>query len=282
MARLSKVDAAKAAGVSRQTLYAYLKSGRLSADADGLIDTAELLRAGFALHTGHEIGRPPLDTAGQPLTSNLDTLDTAGQPLTSNLDMLDIYRQMLDMLTRQVAEARAAGTGGAGAGTPRPRARSLLQMVQDMQHRYDRLLDVPVLSPSEPPGGPKSHASRQTSCTSRCTPGHAPSGATARAATAPPGPLRPREICPRPPLPPRPRLSRTGQSLLRLPSRNCPACVNAHKREQRARRASGGLGGQEDWAWRGAWPIRAWGCCAMGWCSGWGEEDMWRESKQEP
>jgi hypothetical protein len=27
----------------------------------------------------------------------------------------------------------------------------------------------------------------------------------------------------------------TGQSLLRLPSRNCPACVNAHKREQRAR-----------------------------------------------
>jgi predicted DNA-binding protein (UPF0251 family) len=46
MARLSKVDAARAAGVSRQTLYAYLKSGRVSAD-DGLIDTAELLRAGF-------------------------------------------------------------------------------------------------------------------------------------------------------------------------------------------------------------------------------------------
>jgi DNA-binding XRE family transcriptional regulator len=41
MAKLSKVDAAKAAGVSRQTLYTYLKDGRLSADADGLIDTAE-------------------------------------------------------------------------------------------------------------------------------------------------------------------------------------------------------------------------------------------------
>jgi DNA-binding XRE family transcriptional regulator len=57
MAKLSKVDAAKAAGVSRQTLYTYLKTGRLSTDADGLIDTAELLCAGFTLHTGHEIGR---------------------------------------------------------------------------------------------------------------------------------------------------------------------------------------------------------------------------------
>src|SRR6185295_18185325 len=42
MAKLSKVDAAKAAGVSRQTLYTYIKDGRLSVDADGLIDTAEL------------------------------------------------------------------------------------------------------------------------------------------------------------------------------------------------------------------------------------------------
>ena len=57
MAKLSKVDAAKAAGVSRQTLYTYLKDGRLSADADGLIDTTELLRAGFTLHPGHDSGR---------------------------------------------------------------------------------------------------------------------------------------------------------------------------------------------------------------------------------
>ena len=57
MAKLSKVDAAKAAGVSRQTLYTYLKDGTLSADAEGLIDTAELLRAGFTLHTGHASGR---------------------------------------------------------------------------------------------------------------------------------------------------------------------------------------------------------------------------------
>jgi predicted site-specific integrase-resolvase len=49
MAKLSKSDAAKVSGVSRQTLYVYLREGRLSADPDGRIDTAELLRAGFTL-----------------------------------------------------------------------------------------------------------------------------------------------------------------------------------------------------------------------------------------
>ena len=75
MAKLSKVDAAKATGVSRQTLYTYLKDGRISADADGLIDTAELLRAGFTLHLGHDTGRQDVNPIGQPLTSRLDTLD---------------------------------------------------------------------------------------------------------------------------------------------------------------------------------------------------------------
>jgi hypothetical protein len=36
MGKLSKVDAAKAAGVSRQTLYTDIKDRRISVDADGL------------------------------------------------------------------------------------------------------------------------------------------------------------------------------------------------------------------------------------------------------
>src|SRR5262245_9127122 len=76
MAKLSKVDAAKAAGVSRQTLYTYLKDGRLSADADGLIDTAELLRAGFTLHLGHDTGRQDVNPIGQPLTSRFGVCPT--------------------------------------------------------------------------------------------------------------------------------------------------------------------------------------------------------------
>jgi DNA-binding XRE family transcriptional regulator len=50
MAKLSKRDAAKTIGVARQTLYAYIKAGRISVDPEGTIDTAELLRAGFVLH----------------------------------------------------------------------------------------------------------------------------------------------------------------------------------------------------------------------------------------
>jgi len=130
MAKLSKVDAAKAAGVSRQTLYTYLKDGRLSADADGLIDTAELLRAGFALHPLHEIGRQASAPPGQPLTSNVDTLD--------------VYLDMIVLLKQQLSEAQAREQAAlAREQTARNREDLLLTMVQDMQRRYDRLLEAP-------------------------------------------------------------------------------------------------------------------------------------------
>jgi AcrR family transcriptional regulator len=143
MAKLSKVDAAKAAGVSRQTLYTYIKDGRLSVDPDGLIDTAELLRAGFTLHTLHEIGRQEVEPVGQRLTSTLDTLD--------------VYQDMIIMLKQQLSEAQAREqTALEREKTAREREALLLQMLQDMQHRYDRLLDMPrppsQESPQEPPG----------------------------------------------------------------------------------------------------------------------------------
>ncbi len=49
MAKLSKTDAAKCIGVSRATLYNYIRKSRITVDPDGTIDTAELLRAGFDL-----------------------------------------------------------------------------------------------------------------------------------------------------------------------------------------------------------------------------------------
>src|SRR5262249_45024141 len=141
MAKLSKVDAAKAAGVSRQTLYTYLKDGRLSADADGLIDTAELLRAGFTLHTGHEMGRQDVKPVGQPLTSRLDTLD--------------VYQDMIAMLKQQLGEAQAREQAALEREqTAREREALLLQMLQDMQHRYDRLLDLPRAPVPQTPQGP--------------------------------------------------------------------------------------------------------------------------------
>ena len=88
MGKLSKVDAAKAAGVSRQTLYTDIKDRRISVDADGLIDTAELLRAGFTLHTLHEIERQDVEPVGHNLTSKVDTLDVY-------LDMITLLKQQL-------------------------------------------------------------------------------------------------------------------------------------------------------------------------------------------
>jgi AcrR family transcriptional regulator len=154
MAKLSKLDAAKAAGVSRQTLYTYLKNGRISADADGLIDTAELLRAGFALHTGHEIGRQDVMSTGQDLTSKLDTV---GPPLTSKLDTLDIYLDMITLLKQQLRDAQAREQAAvAREQAARDREALLLHMLQDMQHRYDRLLDMPhTPTPPQPTPAPQ-------------------------------------------------------------------------------------------------------------------------------
>jgi hypothetical protein len=52
MAKLTISDAARVTGVSRMLLYRYIKSGKLSRTPDGLIDTADLLRAGLMLQTG--------------------------------------------------------------------------------------------------------------------------------------------------------------------------------------------------------------------------------------
>ena len=128
MAKLSKVDAAKAAGVSRQTLYTYLKDGRISVDADGLIDTAELLRAGFALHP---IGHP------EPLQPGHDLTSIPHEVLDTYRDMVTLLRQQLDaaLAREQRREEELAW---------------LRQQFEQMQQRYDRLLEAPRPAPVVP------------------------------------------------------------------------------------------------------------------------------------
>jgi hypothetical protein len=58
MKPLSITQAAKLAGVSRSTLYRYVKAGKLSRAANGKIDPVELQRAGFKL-CDPEIAAPP-------------------------------------------------------------------------------------------------------------------------------------------------------------------------------------------------------------------------------
>src|SRR5262245_27436798 len=146
MAKLSKVDAAKATGVSRQTLYTYIKDGRLSVDADGLIDTAELLRAGFTLHTGHEIGRQDVMATGHELTSSV------GQHLTSKLETLDVYRDMIALLKQHLSETQAQAQARDQAAQERERdyreqIARLTTMLDQAHQQNQRLLDLPRTPP---------------------------------------------------------------------------------------------------------------------------------------
>lgn len=105
MAKLSKIDAAKAIGVSRQTLYNYLKDGRVSVDPDGLIDTADLLRAGFSLHrldsqTNENIGHD-LTPSAEDTRSKLTRTDEQVALLISTL------QRERDLLYRELEDAKA-------------------------------------------------------------------------------------------------------------------------------------------------------------------------------
>jgi DNA-binding XRE family transcriptional regulator len=127
MAKLSKLHAAKAIGVSRQTLYSYIDKGRISVDPDGTIDTAELLRAGFTLHT---IDSPPPTDNRQELT-----------PSSVNLD---VYQDMIELLREQLAEAREREQGY------REQITLLATMLQEAQRQSGRLLDLPRQAAASP------------------------------------------------------------------------------------------------------------------------------------
>jgi excisionase family DNA binding protein len=49
MAKLSKAEAARRIGVTRATLYRHIKEGRIPVEADGSIETTELLKRGYTL-----------------------------------------------------------------------------------------------------------------------------------------------------------------------------------------------------------------------------------------
>jgi hypothetical protein len=49
MARMTLTEASRITGAARSTLYRAIEEGRLTREPDGTVDTAELLRAGFAL-----------------------------------------------------------------------------------------------------------------------------------------------------------------------------------------------------------------------------------------
>ena len=103
MARLSKSDAARVIGVTRQTLYRYLHQGRISANPDGTIDTAELLRSGFELHDVTVTSDVTRQRHMQhDVTSHVTPPVT---PVTSPGET-SLLHQMVTLLQRELEEAR--------------------------------------------------------------------------------------------------------------------------------------------------------------------------------
>ena len=137
MAKLTITDAARVTGVSRVTLHRYIKAGKLSRSADGMIDTAELLRIGLVLQA---------DTVLHPVTVQRDVTPPETSPVTSK-DAATL-QQLITVLQR---ELDAAHTREEAA---RERETLLLQMLQQMQQQNQRLLDMPR-SASLPPQSPQ-------------------------------------------------------------------------------------------------------------------------------
>ena len=134
MAKLFEVDAANAARASRQTLYTCIKDRRINVDTDGLVGTAELLRAGCTLHTLHEIGRQDLEPVGHNMTSKVDTLD--------------VYLDMITLLKQQRSDAQAREQAALQREQSASEREALLwPMYQAERTRYDLLLEAPRALP---------------------------------------------------------------------------------------------------------------------------------------
>ena len=132
MATLTITDAARVTGVSRMLLYRYIKSGKLSRTPEGLIDTAELLRAGLMLHT-RDVTRGVTSLHG--VTEGTVTPDpSVTLPVTSTVTTeTQTLERLITVLQRELDAARDRET-------------LLLQMLSQMQQQNQRLLDMPRTS----------------------------------------------------------------------------------------------------------------------------------------
>jgi len=163
MARLTISDAARACRVARSTLQRAVNAGRLSLDPDHHVDTAELIRAGYTLHAARQDETRRTrhaalqDAAPRSSSTQQDAADAPAPDavlMQHTIDALErenaLLRVALDAAAAREQDARA------NAQAARDERTLLLQMLQDMQHRYDRLLDMPrPTSPPQPSPAPQ-------------------------------------------------------------------------------------------------------------------------------
>jgi hypothetical protein len=161
MAKLTKADAARQLGIARSTLYKLIDQGKVSPTPDGLIDQAELVRVAAYVDTLKERTRTSADTTEIPALRHAETpyrrpqtavheqpwTDTSERPQTSPDVVVDILREQLQLMREELQAVREERQA------VREREALLLHMLQQMQQRYDRLLEAPrpaSVSPSAP------------------------------------------------------------------------------------------------------------------------------------
>ena len=143
MAKLTISEAARVAGVARSTIQRAIRSGRVSADPDHRIDTAELLRAGFMLHEApQQQGSAVLQVAAERSTGALEMQKDAPGAIQEH--ELALVRQERDALLRE----RDLLQRTLDAAMERERAAQerealVLQMLHAAQQQSQRLLDIP-------------------------------------------------------------------------------------------------------------------------------------------
>ena len=144
MPKHNKTEAAKLIGVVRQTIYDYIKQGRISVDADGLIDTSELIRAGFELRLPDS---PQGVGNGHDTTENTTGTDTEPGPQDHKVPIskvIELYEQRIGYLEQDVADARRREEEAVA------REQRLLSIIEQEQKQRQVYLPAPA---EKRPGG---------------------------------------------------------------------------------------------------------------------------------
>ena len=149
MAKLTISDAARACNVARTTLQRAVKTGRLSLDAEHRVDTAELLRVGYQLDAAvlHAATQQPLLPTQQdaaPQRSSPQQHGAAAHDFQLLRQERDALQRERDLLMQQVTMLHTMHQ------TTQQQLTQAQQMLHEMQHRYDRLLEAPPPTASPP------------------------------------------------------------------------------------------------------------------------------------
>ena len=100
MARVSINKASLDFNISRNTLYKHIKQGKITKDADGKLDTSDLIRL-YGSHVHSE------QSFTGVYSEELTTIEQLKSELTQLKQLLAVNEMMVNQLQRQVEDLRA-------------------------------------------------------------------------------------------------------------------------------------------------------------------------------